>query len=201
MTASAAIRHHAVHRDDLTGADDDHVAGHERVDADLFHKRTAAPVRDPRRALEQETQLASGTGVGGRLQRVAAGEHEGDDHGGELLAERERTGHRQQRDRIDAHIAMRQAASDRPDERPENDESCAGPDDVCRRVGTEDMEDRAGDEPGQDDDYDRQLGREVTEARGVIEWRLGVAKVGVRGHARTMPRVRPISIRASADLQ
>ena len=55
--------------------------------------------------------------------------------------------------------------------------------------------------PDQDDEYDRQLGREVTEDRGMTEWRLGVAKIGVRGHARTMPRVREIGIRATADLQ
>ena len=55
--------------------------------------------------------------------------------------------------------------------------------------------------PTEDDEYDRQLGREVTEDRGVIEWRPGVAKVGVRGHARTMPRVREFGIRATSDLQ
>jgi hypothetical protein len=95
---------------------------------------------------------------------------------------------------------MRQAANDRPDEWPENDESRAGPDNVCRRVGTEDMEYRAGDESAEDDEYDRQLGREVTEDRGMTEWRLGGAKTGVRGHARTMPRFREIGIRATADL-
>ena len=55
--------------------------------------------------------------------------------------------------------------------------------------------------PTEDDEYDRQLGREVTEDRGVIEWRPGVAKVGVRGHARTMPRVRQFGIRATSDLR
>jgi hypothetical protein len=41
------------------------------------------------------------------------------------------------------------------------------------------MEYRAGDESAEDDEYDRQLGREVTEDRGMTEWRLGGAKTGV----------------------
>ena len=157
-------------------------------------------MRDSRRALDEETQFAACAGVGGRLKSVAAGEHEGNDHCGEVFAEHECNCDCEERDRINAHITMRQAANDRPDEWPENDESRAGPDNVCRRVGTEDMEYRAGDESAEDDEYDRQLGREVTEDRGMTEWRLGGAKTGVRGHARTMPRVREIGIQATADL-
>ena len=110
---------------------------------------------DSWRTLDEETQLASCTGVGGCLEGVAAGEHERHDHGGEVFAEDERNGNRKERDRVDAHIAMGKAARDRPDKRPENDHGCAGPDDVCWRVGTEDVEHRARDEPDQDDEYDR----------------------------------------------
>ena len=138
ITASAPSDSHAVRRDDLTGADDDHVSWHDLFDLDLFHERTATPVRDSRCAFDEETQFASGTGVGGRLKGVAAGEHEGDDHGGEVFAEDERSGDREERDRIDAHIAMCEAARDRPDERPENDDGRAGPDErlpACRHRG------------------------------------------------------------------
>ena len=142
ITASAPSDSHAVRRDDLTGADDDHVSWHDLLDLDLFHERAATPVRDSRGPFDEETQLASRTGIGGRLQGVAAGEHEGDDHGGEVFAEHERSGDREERDRVDAHIATCEAARDRPDERPENDDGRAGPDEVCRRVGTEDVEHR-----------------------------------------------------------
>ena len=94
---------------------------------------------------------------------------------------------------------MSEATRDRPDEGPENDDGRASPDEVCERVGTEDMEHRAGDEPDEDDEYDRELSRESTVDRGMARWQLGSAKVGVRSHDRTMPRVRRIGIRATAD--
>ena len=122
-------------------------------------------MRDPGSAFDKETQLASGTGISGRLEGVAAREHERDDHGGEVFAENERGCDREERDRVDADISTYKAVRDRPDEWPKNDDGRACPDEVCRRVGAEDVEPRAGDEPDQDDEYDRELSREVREDR------------------------------------
>ena len=57
----------------------------------------------------------------------------------------------------------------------------------------------AGDEPDEDDENDRELSRELAVDRGMARGKLGRAKVGVRSHARTMPRVRRIGIRETTE--
>ena len=89
------------------------------VDGDLVDRHldelvAAANERRPRRTLDQRGQLAPGTPVRRLLERVAAREHQRDDGSGEVLAERERSGHRDERDRVDADVAAQQRTQHRP---------------------------------------------------------------------------------------
>ena len=124
-------------------------------------------MRDSRGPFDEETQLALRTGIGGRLKGVAAGEHEGDDHGGEVFAEHERNGDREERDRIDAHIAMARLRATDQTSGPRTTTAAPAQTNVRRRVGTEDVEHRPGDEPDEDDENDRELSRELTVDRGM----------------------------------
>ena len=105
ITASALIDR-AVDRHDLAGPHDDDVAGLDLLDRDLLEAVADAQLRDLRRALDQRGQLAARARRGDRLERRAAGEHQPDDDAGELLAERERADHRDQRDRVDAQAVL-----------------------------------------------------------------------------------------------
>ena len=88
-----------------------HVAGHDR-------RRPRPPrARSPRRTCadrgarcQQRGQLPARAAVGRRLERVAAGEHQRDHRAGEVLAQRQRAGHRDQRDRVDADAPVRAAS-------------------------------------------------------------------------------------------
>ena len=89
-------------------------------------------MRDARRALDQRCQLAAGTAAGVRLERVAAREHERDDCADEVLAEGERAGHREERNRIDADVAAEQGLEHRPAERDEQRRCDEAPEGVAR---------------------------------------------------------------------
>ena len=62
-----------------------------------------------RRSVEQRGELAVGSAIRVGLERTAAGEHQRDHGAGEVLAERQRAGHGQQRDEIDARLAPDQS--------------------------------------------------------------------------------------------
>ena len=84
----------------------DRVAGARPVDRHLFDRAVDPQLGDARRALDQERQLAARAAGGRGLERRAAGEHEADDRAGELLAERQRPDHRDERDRVDAEVMI-----------------------------------------------------------------------------------------------
>ena len=117
------------------GADERRRRRARAVDRDLLEQPVAAAVRDPRRALEQRRQLAPRAAARRLLERVAAGEHQRDDRAGELLAERQRARHGQQRDHVDADVAPRAAsARRRPGQHGERDGDARGPRRVARRA-------------------------------------------------------------------
>lgn len=136
------------------------------------------------RAFDEKTQLKVGAGVGGGLEGVAAGEHEGDDHGGEELADQERRGVCEERDRVGPDVTPGRGCAPPTRQAVRERRRCVGPDDVCRRVGAEHVEHRAGDEPAEDDEHDRELGRELQVGRGVTGRRAGGARNDVRRHGR-----------------
>ncbi len=99
-----------VRRDDLPGPNDDEVAGHELLDRHLLDSVRAMAVRDTRCALDEEAKLASRPTGRPRLERRTTGHHQRDDRSGQLFSEDERPGDRDERDRIDADVAVQEAA-------------------------------------------------------------------------------------------
>ena len=98
--------HHAVDRHDLAGADDDDVAGDDASTgtSSSASSRRRCAMRGARSTSAVSSRRARRLADG--LQRVAAGEHQRDHRAGEVLAERERAGHREQRDRVDAEVMI-----------------------------------------------------------------------------------------------
>ena len=66
----------------------------------------------PRRPLGEPREVAAGPSAGEGLERLPAGEHEGDHRAGQVLAEGERARHREQRDQVDSHLAAPQGGGD-----------------------------------------------------------------------------------------
>jgi hypothetical protein len=108
-----------VDRHDLARADEDDLVRDDVADRDLDQIVAAVDERGPWRALDERGQLATRTTVGGLLERVAACEHQRDHCAREVLAERNRTGHREERDRVDADVAAQQRTQNRPGQRQE----------------------------------------------------------------------------------
>ena len=54
------------------------------------------------RTIDQRPQITLGAGDRKIFENVAASIHDSDDHAGKILTEQERSGHRNERDRIDA---------------------------------------------------------------------------------------------------
>ena len=67
---------------------------------------------------------------GSGLKRVAAGQHDRDDHPGQVLPDGQRARHGRQRDQVHADIAMDEVASDADRQRHQDDPDANGPDDV-----------------------------------------------------------------------
>jgi hypothetical protein len=117
-----AGRDDAVNRDHLAGAHDDDFARGDLVDRHLVDARAAAAVRDPGCTLDELGELAARTTARNLLERVVTREHERNHRAGQVLAEGDRAGHRDERDRIDAHVAAQQRAQHRPPQRDEHDD-------------------------------------------------------------------------------
>ena len=130
---------------------DDDVAGPELVDLDLLDRAVDVPVRDARGALDEEAELAAGAAGGPRLERGAAGHHQGDDRGGEELAEREGPDDRDEGDRVDADVSAQQRAGRGDHERDEHHDRPDGPGDVGPALLAEQPERRSGDDRAEGD--------------------------------------------------
>ena len=115
------------------GADDDDVAGAHAVHGHLLDGARAPPVGDRGRPGEQRGQLAPGPPARRRLERGAPGEHEGDDGGGQVLADRERGHDGEQRDDVHAHSAAPRGPARRDGQQRERDGAVRRPRRVARR--------------------------------------------------------------------
>ena len=100
----------AVDRQGLAGLDQQQVAGGDGFDRDVGDLGAVATVRQTGGAGEQGGELAPGAGGGVFLQRAAAGDHQGDDGGGEEFAQRQGGEDGEQGDQVDAELAAQQAA-------------------------------------------------------------------------------------------
>ena len=98
--------HGAVDRHDLAGSHDYDVARLDLGDRHLLELLADAQLRDLGSALDQRRQLPARAGRGDVLERRAPREHQADDHPSELLPERQRPDHRNERDRVDTHVMV-----------------------------------------------------------------------------------------------
>ena len=114
-------------------------------------------MRDPGRAVDEESELASRPAGGPGFESGAARHHQGDDRGGELLAQHERAGDRDEGDRVDADVAVEEAPGGVDGERDEHDRRAQPPGRVRPARLAEQPEDRAGEERGERDDGQRAL--------------------------------------------
>ncbi len=151
-----------IRRDDLAGADDDDVARHELLNVHLLDTTRAVTVRDARRALDQETELAACTTGSPSLERRAAGHHQGHDRTGQRLAEDQRSGDRHQRDGVDTDVTLQQAAGRVDGQRDEDDRRSDGPHLVGPARLVESPEDPTPDDRGERQD------REHARSHGAI---------------------------------
>ena len=83
-----------------------------RLDGRIGELAVLVAVDHPRRPLHQARQLLAGAGAGVDLQHLAAGEHQRHHRPGQVLAEGEGAGHRQQRDGVHPQLAPAQAGDD-----------------------------------------------------------------------------------------
>ena len=121
---------HPVNRHDLSRAHEDDLVSADVVDRKLDQLVAAAHQRRSRRPLDELGQLAARAPVRRLLERVTAGEHQRDDGSGEVFAERERSGHRDERDRVDTDVASQQRPQHRPGQRHEQHRGRARPEPV-----------------------------------------------------------------------
>ena len=95
----------SVDRDDLAAPHDHHVADVNRVRRHLLDDRACSPVGDLRRPLDERSQFPPRAPSRRLLQSVSPGEHQRDHRSRNVFAEGERTGDRDDRDRVDADVA------------------------------------------------------------------------------------------------
>ena len=98
--------HRPIDRDHLARAHHDDILRQDLLDGHLFQVPIALALRDPRRALQKRGQLPAGPRGGDVLERRAAREHDPHDQPRQLFAERQRPDHRDQRDRVHAHVTI-----------------------------------------------------------------------------------------------
>ncbi len=90
-----------VDRYEFAGLDQETVAGDDRLGGAIHEVAILVPVGDGGRSLEQGMQVAFRATLGISLERLAGGVHHRDHGTREVLAERDRPAHRQQRDDVD----------------------------------------------------------------------------------------------------
>ena len=125
--------HQAIDRDHLAGLDEQAVTLRHLVDGPGDQLPVLVPGHDAGRALEQGRQLFVRPTVRVVFQRDSRSEHQRDHGAGEILAERERGDHRDQRDEIYPGLTADQTADHLLRHREDADDRRGGPDDLCAR--------------------------------------------------------------------
>ena len=105
---------HPVDGHHFAGADREQVTGYDGLDRGRVEPAIVISLDVPRCPSEQRRQFAVRAALRVALQRLAGREHDGDDRRGERLAEQKRADDGQDRDEIDAELAAREIADDRP---------------------------------------------------------------------------------------
>jgi hypothetical protein len=102
----------SIDRNHLASAHQKRISDRNLADRHIFERFFYSPVRHARRAVSEGFQVPLGAPDRKILQHIPTGIHDGDDHSGECLAERQRGRHRYERNRIDAHSSRQNIAND-----------------------------------------------------------------------------------------
>ena len=142
----------SIDRDNLARAHNDPISDGDLINWDVFERSSCFAMRHARRAIDKRLQIPFGASDRKILQHVAAGIHDGDDHAGQCLAERQRGGHRYERDRIDAHSSRQNVASDRDRETRDHRNCACRPYPPRKPVVSRESGGKSGGKPYQRDD-------------------------------------------------
>ena len=146
----------SIDRDDLAGANHDPVSDRDLPDRDFLDLLVLAAVGDPRSALEQRRELASCAPASGGLEGIPAAKHQGDHRASQVFAECQRTDHRHQCDRVDAHVSVHQGPQHRPGQRDQRQDDRRRPNQVARPTRLKDVDD-ATERKGKEDQADKDV--------------------------------------------
>jgi hypothetical protein len=142
------VRAEAVNRDDLAGHHEEPVAHDHGVDRTRDELAVLVAVDVARRPAQERRQLAMRTPRRIPLERLAGGEHQGDDGRRDKLFHRQRAADREDGDDVHARLAGHQVAEDRPAKADPHDPGRHGPGDRGQVVPTGPGEGQAQRQPG-----------------------------------------------------
>jgi hypothetical protein len=130
-----AVGHRAIDRHHIAPPDQEPVAGRNEVERDLRQPAVLVPHGGARHPRQQGGHFAPGRPLGVALQELAAGIHQRDDGGGEVLPDGKRPAHRQRGDDVEPEVAAAQAGDDFRQQGQQHRHGDRSPDD--RRLGAE----------------------------------------------------------------
>ena len=98
----------AIHRHDLSGADQNAVSHLHRVDCNITNGASLAEMRDPGCAIDKRLQVALGPRDRKILKDVASRIHDSDNNSRQPCTENDRRYHRDERDSVHPHAPTEQ---------------------------------------------------------------------------------------------
>ena len=170
---SLAADEGAIHRHDLTGEDQELVAGRDVVGGNIDESTVLPPMCNGRCPPREGRQLAPRTSEGMCVEQLAARQHQRNHEPRRELAEDQRSDHREQRDDVGSELAANHPRGDADRQRDGGEDECNRPDGVARgRVACQV-------EHGADHEGERNSrGNEVASHRPIVPLRHG-ARIGV----------------------
>ena len=146
-----------VDRHDLSGLHEQQVAPRHLVDRRRSEHAVFVPVREPRRALQQLSEIALRPAGRTGFEGATAREHDGDDRAGEVLADDEGADEREHSERVDAETPV-PSGVDHPPARGRDAEDRVGrPDRIRGATCVREVQQPACREQGDRDDEEREL--------------------------------------------
>src|SRR5450759_4063447 len=152
-----------VHRHHLAWFHHQQVAPSHLADVGRRQGALLIAMDDSGRSRQKGRQLAAGTGARVSLEGLASRQHQPDHRACQVLAQDQRSGHRQERDEIDSGLAMEQISRHRDPQWDQRQDDGCRPSDLSSRLGSCKPEHRAGHDRGQND---QENGR-----RASFQWR------------------------------
>ena len=137
-----------VNRNDVSSSHQEAIARFDRVQINLLERAVAVADRGAWRARQERRHFAARMTLGETLEILAAGIHQRDDRGGQVLAEYQSGRHRQCCNDIEADIAATQTRDDLNDQHNQHRRRAGGPDPPGPRAAPDRQKDKAESQSG-----------------------------------------------------